>query len=110
MAGTAKPSFEKALNFAAQAHETVHQARKGTDFPYVAHPIRVAEILDRFECSADAIVAGFLHDTIEDTDVTEDEISVAFGPRIATLVKSVSELDKTLPWKTRKEQKIAWPA
>ena len=102
MAGKANPRFEQALAFAAQAHAAVHQERKGTDFPYVAHPIRVAEILDRFECSEDVIVAGFLHDTIEDTDVTADEISATFSPRIAGLVTSVSEPDKSLPWKTQK--------
>ncbi len=75
MAGKANPRFEQALAFAAQAHAAVHQERKGTDFPYVSHPIRVAEILDRFDCSEDVVVAGFLHDTIEDTDVTADEIS-----------------------------------
>ena len=53
------------------------------------------------------IVAGFLHDTIEDTNVTAEEISAAFSPRIATLVASVSESDKSLPWKTRKEHSIA---
>ena len=106
MAGKANPRFEQALAFAAQAHAAVHQERKGTDFPYVAHPIRVAEILDRFGCSEDVIVAGFLHDTIEDTDVTAEEISAAFGPRVAGLVTAVSEPDKSLPWKTRKQHTI----
>jgi Domain of unknown function (DUF6946)/HD domain len=107
MAGTANPRFEEALLFAARAHGAVKQERKGTDFPYIAHPIRVAEILDRFDCDEDAIVAGFLHDTIEDANVTADEIGAAFGPRIASLVTSVSEPDKSLPWKTRKEHTIA---
>jgi hypothetical protein len=107
MEGNSNPSFEKALAFAAEAHGAVKQERKGTDFPYVAHPIRVAEILDRFERDEDVVVAGFLHDTIEDTHVTADEIRAAFGSRIATLVTSVSEPDKSLPWKTRKERSIA---
>ena len=51
-------------------------------------------------------MAGFLHDTIEDTDVTADEISATFGPRVAGLVTSVSEPDKSLPWKTRKQHTI----
>ena len=106
MAGKANPRFEQALAFAAQAHAAVHQERKGTDFPYAAHPVRVAEILDRFECSEDVIVAGFLHDTIEDTDVTAEEHSATFGPRVAALVTSVSEPDKSLPWKTRKQHTI----
>src|SRR5438552_18238482 len=106
MAGKANPRFEKALDFAAKAHAAVNQERKGTDFPYIAHPIRVAEILDRFECDEDAIVAGFLHDTVEDANVTADELSAAFGQRVATLVTAVSEPDKSLPSKTRKEQTI----
>jgi len=107
MAGRANPRFEKALSFAAQAHGAARQERKGTDFPYVSHPMRVAEILDRFGCSDDAIVAGFLHDTIEDANVTVDEISAAFSLRVAALVAAVSEPDKSLPWKKRKEQTIA---
>ena len=51
MTGKANQRFEEALAFAARAHGAVKQERKGTDFPYIAHPIRVAEILDRFECS-----------------------------------------------------------
>lgn len=106
MAGKANPRFEKALAFAARAHGTVKQERKGTDFPYIAHPVRVAEILDRFECNEDVIVAGFLHDTVEDANVGEEEIGETFGPRIANLVSSVSEPDKSLSWKTRKRHTI----
>src|SRR3954447_24246970 len=101
MTGKANPRFDSALAFAAQAHGAVKQERKGTDFPYVAHPIRVAEILDRFECNEDVIVAGFLHDTIEDANITTEQISATFSPRIALLVTSASEPDKSLPWKTR---------
>ena len=72
MEGNSNPSFEKALAFAAETHGAVKQERKGTDFPYVAHPIRVAELLDRFERDEDVVVAGFLHDTIEDTQVTAE--------------------------------------
>lgn len=106
MAGKANPRFEAALIFAARAHGGVRQERKGTDFPYTAHPIRVAEILDRFERSEDVVVAGFLHDTIEDTDVTAGEINAAFSPRIATIITAASEPDKSLPWKARKEHTI----
>ena len=81
MAGKANPRFEKALAFAAQAHAAVNQERKGTDFPYIAHPIRVAQILDRFDCGEDVTVAGFLHNTIEDANVTADELTEVFGRR-----------------------------
>lgn len=107
MADTASPRFEAALAFAAQAHGAVHQARKGTDFPYLAHPIRVAEILDRFGRADDVVVAGFLHDTIEDADVTEERLAEIFGATVSALVTAASEPDKTLPWRTRKEHTIA---
>src|SRR5438128_11470606 len=106
MAGKANPRFEEALSFAVQAHGAAKQERKGTDFPYVSHPIRVAEILDRFGCSEDVIVAGFLHDAIEDANITAEEIGAAFSQRVAALVTAVSEPDKSLLWKTRKEQTI----
>jgi (p)ppGpp synthase/HD superfamily hydrolase len=106
MAGNSNPRFDEALAFAAQAHGVVKQELKGTDFPYIADPIRVAEILDRFECNEEVVVAGFLHDTIEDANVTADEISAAFGPRIATIVTAVTEADKSLPWKERKQRAL----
>ena len=107
MAGNANPRFYEALAFAARAHGAENQERKGTDFPYVAHPIRVAEILDRFECGEDVVVAGFLHDTIEDARLTEGEIGAGFGLRVARLVTAVTEPDKSLPWKERKQHTIA---
>jgi hypothetical protein len=107
MAGRANPRLQKALDFAARAHAAVAQERKGTDFPYVAHPIRVAEILDRFGCSDDVIVAGFLHDTLEDTAVSPEQIADAFTPAVRDLVLAVSEFDKSLPWRVRKEHTIA---
>ena len=106
MAGSANPRFEEALTFAAQAHRAVGHERKGTDFPYIAHPIRVAAILDLFQCDDDVVVAGFLHHTLEDTDVTSDELRIAFNPRVVDLVTSVSEPDKSLPWKARKQHTI----
>src|SRR4051812_26999074 len=106
MTRMANPRFDEALAFAAEAHRAVKQERKGTDFPYIAHPISVAEILDRFECGEDVIVAGFLHDTIEDTQVTAEEISAIFGDRIAALVTAASEPDRTLTWEDRKQHTL----
>ena len=107
MAGKANERFQEALTFAADAHAAVKQERKGTRFPYIAHPIRVAEILDRFGCPEDVVSAGFLHDTIEDAHVNVNEITARFGVRLFELVEAVSEPDKSLPWKTRKEHAIA---
>src|SRR5690242_18855975 len=103
MAGKVNPRFDDALEFAVKAHARVQQERKGTDFPYVAHPIRVAEILDRFGLDDDVIVAGFLHDTIEDAGITAKEIGERFDSPVADLVVAASEPDKSLPWKQRKE-------
>jgi HD domain len=106
MTGNADPRFTEALAFAAQAHGAVKQARKGSRFPYVSHPIRVAEILARFDYAGDVVVAGFLHDTIEDTRVTVEEIVTSFGARVAALVTAASEPDKAAPWKDRKQHTI----
>lgn len=105
--GKANRRFEEALAFAALKHNAVHQERKGTDFPYVAHAIRVAETLDRFGLGDDVVVAGFLHDTTEDTDTTEAELRDAFGPTVAQLVVAASESDKSAPWRARKELTLA---
>ena len=103
----ANSRYEAALAFAARAHAVKHQPRKGTAFPYVAHPIRVAEILERFGYGEDVIIAGFLHDTVEDAGMTADEIEATFGARVAYLVTAASEPDKTLSWRRRKEQTLA---
>jgi (p)ppGpp synthase/HD superfamily hydrolase len=101
------PRFDEALVFAARAHAAVRQSRKGTSFPYVVHPIRVADIVDKFGCPEDVVIAAFLHDTIEDTEVTGTDVEVAFGARVRQLVESVSEPDKTARWRVRKEHTIA---
>lgn len=90
--GTVDPAFAAALAFAAAAHAT--QPRKGTSFPYVVHPIRVAEILYRHGCEPDVVVAGLLHDVLEDTGAEVEELRNQFSPRVARLVESVSEPSK----------------
>ncbi len=102
----AKQRYLDALAFAESRHRAVKQARKGTDFPYLVHPLRVAEILDRFQCTEDAVVAALLHDTVEDAGASYDEIASSFGDRVAQLVEHASEPDKSLPWETRKQHTI----
>jgi (p)ppGpp synthase/HD superfamily hydrolase len=82
--------------------------RKGTDIPYITHPFSVALILSQAGCSEEVIVAGLLHDTIEDTSITLDDIRETFGDRIALIVMGCSEPDKSLPWEKRKEHTIAF--
>lgn len=81
-----------ALKFAALKH--AGQVRKGTDVPYLVHPVEVAMVLQSLHCQTDVIVAGFLHDTIEDTDTTFEEIEALFGTRVASVVAEVSEVSK----------------
>jgi (p)ppGpp synthase/HD superfamily hydrolase len=66
----------------------------------------VAAILDGFGCSEDAVVAGFLHDTVEDAGATYDDIAASFGRQVAKLVEGASEPDKSAPWDMRKQHTI----
>jgi (p)ppGpp synthase/HD superfamily hydrolase len=95
---------EKAIIFAASAHEG--QTRKSTDIPYITHPFAVGLILQKAKCTDEVIAAGILHDTIEDTSTTYDELTENFGAHITNLVSAVSEPDKSLPWEARKQHTI----
>lgn len=91
--------IEKAINFATIKHE--HQKRKGSNLPYIVHPMKVMHILTENNCSESVVVAGILHDTLEDTNTTYNELVNEFGSVVATLVKSNSE-DKSKSWQERK--------
>jgi (p)ppGpp synthase/HD superfamily hydrolase len=90
-----------AILFAARAH--TGQFRKGTSIPYIVHPLGVAKLLIELCCPEPVIIAGILHDTVEDTTVTLDEIRQSFGEKVAHLVSCVSEHDKSAPWEVRKQ-------
>ena len=91
----------KAKNFATLAHKD--QKRKSEpDLPMIIHPIAVAEILASYGYDENIVAAGYLHDVVEDTKYTIEDIQEFFGPNIASLVKSATEPDKKLPWKVRK--------
>ncbi|WP_267383341.1 RelA/SpoT family protein [Cyanobacterium sp. uoEpiScrs1] len=81
----------QAFSFAYQLHEG--QYRKSGD-PYIAHPIAVAEILRDLGGDKSMIAAGFLHDVVEDTDVTLEQIEEQFGKEIRHLVEGVTKLSK----------------
>ncbi len=70
--------------------------------PYVSHPAGVVAILARHGFDEEVLAAGALHDVVEDCGVTYEQISVELGPRVADLVRHVSEEDKSLPWEERK--------
>lgn len=90
----------KAIEFATQAH--AGQIRKITGFPYIIHPLNVGNLLMQNKASQDIIVSGILHDTIEDTVITYENLKDTFNQHIADLVLSVTEGDKSLDWTTRK--------
>lgn len=90
----------EAITFAVQAHHG--QFRKGTSTPYIVHPISVGRILLESGCPEIVVVAGLLHDTVEDTDVSLEEVQRVFGEGVAELVAVVTEPDKSDTWENRK--------
>ncbi len=98
-----KNRIEEAIEVAAQAHNG--QYRKGTHTPYISHPYAVGLILMSEGCSEEVVIAGILHDTVEDTDLTLDCIKRSFGQSIAEIVDGCSE-DKSLRWRERKTERI----
>ena len=72
--------IHKAIEFAVIAHQG--QTRKGTDIPYIVHPFEVAQLLTAAGADESVIVAGLLHDTLEDTTITTEDIFHAFGGEV----------------------------
>ena len=97
-------TIQRAVLFAAKKHAS--QLRKGTNTPYIVHPLGVMESLMFADASENAIVAGILHDTLEDTNTTYEELVKNFGARVADIVVGASESDKSQPWQIRKEHTI----
>ena len=83
---------DKAKLFATKAHDG--QVRKYTGVPYIVHPIEVSEIVARHNGSKEMIAAALLHDVVEDTDVTIDEIRNEFGNAVALLVDDLTDVSK----------------
>jgi len=103
--------IQHAIRFAIKTHEIYQkQKRKGKDVPYIVHPLTAGLILAAAGANEDLIVAGILHDTIEDSidekKVTKEMIVERFGEKVYELVLSVTEQDKELPWEERKAQAL----
>ena len=101
--------LDKAIVFAVKAHAGTE--RRGKGFPYIVHPLEAVEIVATMTTDQELLAAAALHDTVEDTDVTLDDIRREFGDRVAKLVEEesdvfmegVSEADS---WHERKQAAI----
>lgn len=91
--------IEKAFNFSEAAHQG--QLRDSGE-PYFQHPYEVSIILAELELDVETIVAGLLHDVLEDTPVTREQMEREFGPNVLLLVEGVTKLEK-LPFRNRFE-------
>jgi len=103
--------LHKAIKFAIKTHEVYQkQKRKGKDVAYIVHPMTVALILSENKASEDVVLAGVLHDTIEDSiqekRVSYDMINERFGMEVADLVWSVTEKEKEDSWQKRKKKAL----
>ncbi|MCL1794592.1 MAG: HD domain-containing protein [Oscillospiraceae bacterium] len=101
--------LEKAISFAAEKHSGY--VRKGSDIPYIVHPLEALAIAAGITSDHDILAAAVLHDVVEDTPATLEDIAEKFGERIAELVASESEdkmfdLPPSESWKLRKEATI----
>lgn len=97
--------FDRATKFAVNAHHGVE--RRGKNFPYILHPMEAANIVSTITTDPELLAAAILHDTVEDTDVTFEQIRDEFGERVAHLVQhETCPLPKSDPWRNRKQAQI----
>jgi (p)ppGpp synthase/HD superfamily hydrolase len=100
--------YEAALALAARAHRD--QDRKGSDVPYIVHPVHVSVLLIRHGFDEDLAIAGLLHDVVEDQDVPLPAIEAEFGARVAAIVLALTERkregDVKRPWEVRKQESL----
>jgi myo-inositol-1(or 4)-monophosphatase len=98
----------EAVIFASQKHDGM--LRKGTDLPYIVHPVEVLAIASALTDDPEILAAAVLHDVIEDCSVTEEELSMRFGARVTRLVLSETQRrdgDPCATWDARKKEAIA---
>ncbi len=85
----------------AQRHHA-GQRRPDDDAPFIVHPLEVASLLHTAGAAFDVIAAGLLHDTLEKTDATPDELRERFGPAVAAIVDAVTEDERIADYRERK--------
>lgn len=102
-------NIDEAIKFASIAHKG--QVRKGGNQPYIFHPLEVLNIVSTMTLEDDILCAAILHDTVEDTDATIEDIRSKFGDKVADMVQIESEdkrsdKPKADTWKLRKTETI----
>jgi len=98
-----KPQDVEHVRVAIEFSRTAHQGQmRQSGDPYVSHPIAVARILTPLHIDAQAIIAALLHDVVEDTDVTSEDVAEKFGKPVAELVDGLSKLDR-IRFETRED-------
>ncbi len=101
--------INEAIKFASLAH--MGMKRKGNNQPYIFHPLEVMSLVSMMTLDEEVLCAAILHDTVEDTDVSIEDIKENFSDRVASLVNYESEdkrgnVNKAATWKKRKEETI----
>jgi (p)ppGpp synthase/HD superfamily hydrolase len=83
---------KRALKFATEAHGSINHVRKYTGVPYITHPIEVMNIVKTVPHTQEMLAAALLHDTVEDTPVTIEQVREEFGPVVARLVSELTDV------------------
>ena len=101
--------LDRAIIFAVQAHAGTE--RRGKGYPYIVHPMEAVEIVATMTADQELLAAAALHDTVEDTDVTLEQLRAEFGERIASLVAEESDvmpegMTEEACWHQRKQAAI----
>lgn len=102
--------LDKAIKFAVDAHAGTE--RRGKGFPYIVHPMEAVEIVATMSADQELLAAAALHDTVEDTPVTIEQIKAEFGDRVASLVATETDRElnpgenEALSWRERKQAAI----
>ena len=101
--------LDRAIVFAVKAHSGTE--RRGKGYPYIVHPLEAVEIVATMTNDQELLAAAALHDTVEDTDVTVEQIRAEFGDRVADLVASESDtfeegVSEEDSWHARKQAAI----
>jgi len=95
--------LDKAFHFAYQKHK---DQRRASGEPYIVHPINVARIVNRFYLDENSLIAALLHDVLEDTDASEDQIRELFGDDVLFLVSSLTKISK-IKYRSKEESQAA---